>query len=153
MDFWACSWSCGTLFGLLCSLDPLQLVWERYAVMTETVSLFFYVLTLLFSFLYLKQRRFWQLAIVQILSVLVISFRMSYLLVVLMSAVSLPLIAFFSRNSRSVSEPFVHVILGLQAEAGGVASGIQHSTHVLPTAGLSTTQRQASGSRGLPPAC
>lgn len=63
--------------------------------MTETVSLFFYVLTLLFSFLYLKQRRFWQLAIVQILSVLVISFRISYLLVVQMSAVFLPLIAFF----------------------------------------------------------
>ena len=82
------------LFGLLCSLDPLQLVWQRY-VMTETVSLFFYALMLLFSFLYLKQRRLWQLAIVQILSVFVISFRMSYLLVVQMSAFFLPLIAFF----------------------------------------------------------
>src|SRR6267143_4502387 len=48
------------LFGVLCSLDPLQLVWERY-VMTETVSLFFYALVLLFSFLYLKQRCLWQL--------------------------------------------------------------------------------------------
>ena len=81
------------LAGLLCSLDPLQLVWERY-VMTETVSLFFYVLVLLFSFLYLKHRRLWQLAIVQILSVLLISFRMSYLLVVQISAFLLPLIAF-----------------------------------------------------------
>ena len=81
------------LFGLLCSLDPLQLVWQRY-VMTETVSLFFYVLMLLFSFLYLKHRRLWQLAIVQILSVFVISFRMSYLLVVQISAFFLPLIAF-----------------------------------------------------------
>jgi len=81
------------LFGVLCSLDPLQLVWERY-VMTETVSLFFYALMLLFSFLYLKQRRLWQLAIVQILSLLVISFRMSYLLVVQVSAFVLPLIAF-----------------------------------------------------------
>ena len=81
------------LFGVLCSLDPLELVWERY-VMTETISLFFYVLVLLFSFLYLKQRRLWQLAIVQILSLLVISFRMSYLLVVQVSAFLLPLIAF-----------------------------------------------------------
>lgn len=81
------------LFGVLCSLDPLQLVWERY-VMTETVSLFFYALVLLFSFLYLKQQRLWQLAIVQILSVFVISFRMSYLLVVQVSAFVLPLIAF-----------------------------------------------------------
>ena len=81
------------LFGLLYSLDPLQLVWQRY-VMTETVSLFFYALMLLFSFLYLKRRRLWQLAIVQILSVLVISFRMSYLLVVQISAFLLPLIAY-----------------------------------------------------------
>ena len=81
------------LFGLLCSLDPLQLVWQRY-VMTETVSLFFYVLVLLFSFLYLKHRRLWQLALLQILSVFLISFRMSYLLVVQISAFLLPLIAF-----------------------------------------------------------
>ena len=81
------------LFGVLCSLDPLQLVWERY-VMTETVSLFFYALVLLFSFLYLKQRCLWQLAIVQIMSLLVISFRMSYLLVIQVSAFLLPLIAF-----------------------------------------------------------
>jgi len=81
------------LFGVLCSLDPLQLVWERY-VMTETVSLFFYVFALFFSFLYLKQHRLCQLAIVQILSVFLISFRMSYLLVVQISAFLLPLIAF-----------------------------------------------------------
>jgi hypothetical protein len=94
-----CQWIFGLasrlsyLFGFLCSLDPLQLVWQRY-VMTETASLFFYVLMLLFSFLYLKQRRLWQLAILQVLSVLVISFRMSYLLVIQMSAFFLPLIAF-----------------------------------------------------------
>jgi hypothetical protein len=80
-------------FGLLCSLDPLQLVWQHY-VMTETVSLFFYVLTLLFSFLYLKRRRLWQLATVQVMSVLLIGFRMSYLLVVQVTAFFLPLIAF-----------------------------------------------------------
>ena len=81
-------------FGVLCSLDPLQLVWERY-VMTETVSLFCYVFALFFSFLYLKQQRLWQLAIVEILSVLTISFRMSYLLVAQISVFLLPLIAFF----------------------------------------------------------
>jgi hypothetical protein len=81
------------LFGLLCSLDPLQLAWQRY-VMTETVSLFFYVLVLLCSFLYLKHRRVWQLALLQILSVFLMSFRMSYLLVVQISTFLLPLIAF-----------------------------------------------------------
>ena len=65
--------------------------------MTETVSLFFYVFALFFSFLYLKQHRLWQLAILQILSVFVISFRMSYLLVVQISAFLLPLINFLPR--------------------------------------------------------
>jgi hypothetical protein len=82
------------LFGLLCAMDPLQLVWQRY-IMTETISLFLYVLMLLFSFLYLKQRRLWQLVIIQVLALFVMSFRMSYLLVVQISTFFLPLVAFF----------------------------------------------------------
>jgi hypothetical protein len=82
------------LFGLLCSLDPLQLVWQRY-VMAETFSLFFYALMLFSSFFYLKKRRGWQLVIVQVVSVVVISFRMSYLPVVQMTVLFLPVIAFF----------------------------------------------------------
>lgn len=42
--------------GFVCALDPLQLVWKRY-VMTETLSLLFYVLVLYSSFLYLRERR------------------------------------------------------------------------------------------------
>src|SRR5215475_9955910 len=48
------------LFGLLCALDPLQLVWERY-VMTETFSLLVYALVLYWSLAYLRARRLWQL--------------------------------------------------------------------------------------------
>jgi hypothetical protein len=88
------SFSLSYLFGFLCALDPLQLVWQRY-VMTETVSLFFYAVMLLVSFLYLKQRRLWQLLTVQIVAVLAISFRISYLPVVQISTFLLPLIAFF----------------------------------------------------------
>ena len=81
------------LFGLLCVLDPLQLVWERY-VMTETFSLLVYVLVLYWSLAYLRDRRLWQLAVVQALSVLLIGFRMSYLVVVQACTILLPLIAF-----------------------------------------------------------
>jgi len=81
------------LFGLICALDPLQLVWERY-VMTETFSLLVYVLILYWSLAYLRDRRLTQLIIVQLLSVLLIGFRMSYLLVVQASTIVLPLIAF-----------------------------------------------------------
>ena len=81
------------LFGLLCALDPSQLVWERY-IMTETFSLLVYVLVIYWSLFYLRDRRLWQLAVVQALSVLLIGFRMSYLLVVQVCTILLPLIAF-----------------------------------------------------------
>jgi hypothetical protein len=94
------------VIGFLCALDPFQLVWERY-VMTETISLFIYVAGLYFCFLYLKDRRIRHLVIVQGLWVLLIGFRMSYLLAVQVSAVLLPILAFYplliptERNRRS----------------------------------------------------
>jgi hypothetical protein len=81
------------ILGIVCALDPFQLVWERY-VMTETVSLFFYMAGLYYCFLYMKHRRIRHLVIVQGLWVLLIGFRMSYLLVVQISAVLLPILAF-----------------------------------------------------------
>lgn len=104
------AYTCRTLFdlsargsyiiGLICTLDPFQLVWERY-VMTETISLFFYVAGLYYSFRYLKHRRIRHLAIVQGLWVLLIGFRMSYLPVVQVSTVLLPIMAFYPVLSAS----------------------------------------------------
>jgi hypothetical protein len=91
------------LFGSLCAVDPCQLVWERY-VMTETFSLLVYVLVLYWSLAYLRDRRLWQLAVVQALSVLLIGFRMSYLLLVQACTVLLPLIAFARLCSSDVSQ-------------------------------------------------
>jgi len=62
--------------------------------MTETFSLLIYVLVLYWSLAYLRDRRLWQLAVVQALSVLLIGFRTSYLLVVQACTILLPLIAF-----------------------------------------------------------
>ena len=109
------------LFGLLCALDPCQLVWERY-VMTETFSLLVYVLVLYWSLAYLRDRRLWQLAVVQALSVLLIGFRMSYLLVVQACTILLPLIAFARcglpalRNRSEARAP----------EAGVLTTGLTH---------------------------
>lgn len=79
--------------GFVCAVDPLQLVWERY-VMTETISLFFYAIMLAFCLLYLRRRKIWQLALVQVFAILAISFRISYLLVVEGTTLVLPLLAF-----------------------------------------------------------
>jgi hypothetical protein len=84
-------WSC--LFGFLCVIDPLQLLWERY-VMTETISLCLYAFVVHRAFLYLRDRRLRDLAIMQAVSVLLIGFRMSFLLVVQINTIILPLIAF-----------------------------------------------------------
>ena len=81
-------------FGLLCALDPLQWLWERY-VMTEVMSLFVYVVVLFVSFRYLKERRLGQLVLIQVLGVALIALRISYLLVIQASTVLLPLVAFF----------------------------------------------------------
>ena len=62
--------------------------------MTETFSLLVYVLVLYWSLAYLRNRRLWQLAVVQAVSVLLIGFRMSYLVVVQACTILLPLIAF-----------------------------------------------------------
>jgi hypothetical protein len=103
------------LFGSMCALDPCQLIWERY-VMTETFSLLVYVLVLYWSFAYLRDRRLWQLAVVQALSMLLIGFRMSYLLVVQACTILLPLIAFTRsgllalRNRSAVRAPKPRVL-------------------------------------------
>jgi hypothetical protein len=108
-------------FGSLCALDPCQLVWERY-VMTETFSLLVYVLVLYWSLAYLRDRRLWQLAIVQALSVLLIGFRMSYLLVVQACTILLPLIAF-----GRCALPILRNRSGARAPAAGVLiRGLAH---------------------------
>ena len=81
------------IIGLICALDPFQLVWERY-VMTESISLFLYVAGLYYCFLYLRHRAIRHLAIVQGVWILLIGFRMSYLLVVQVTTVLLPIMAF-----------------------------------------------------------
>ena len=81
------------VFGFLCAIDPLQLLYERY-VMTEAISLCLYAFVIYHSFLYLKTRRLRNLVIVQTASVLLIGFRMSFLLQVQIATIILPLIAF-----------------------------------------------------------
>src|SRR6476646_10990083 len=114
-------------FGSMCALDPCQLVWERY-VMTETFSLLVYVLVLYWSLAYLRDRRLWQLAVVQALSVLLIGFRMSYLLVVQACTILLPLIAFARcafpalRNQSEARTPKGGVLtIGLANVAASIA--------------------------------
>jgi hypothetical protein len=62
--------------------------------MTEALSLGLYAVVLHRSFFYLRDRRLFDLALVQAVSVVLIGFRMSYLLLVQIDTVILPLLAF-----------------------------------------------------------
>lgn len=79
--------------GFVCALDPLQLLYERY-VMAEAVSLCLYAGVLYFAFRYVHRRQLRDLVAVQAISVLLIAFRMSFLLLVQIDTLLLPLLAF-----------------------------------------------------------
>jgi len=99
--------------GLLCAIDPLELIWERY-LMAETISLFCYAAMLAFSISYLKRKHLWQLLFVQILALSTISFRISYLLVVQATTIILPIIAFLPLfSARQITESRARVAKSL----------------------------------------
>jgi hypothetical protein len=135
---------CSYAAGFVCAIDPLQLVWERY-LMTETISLFLYAAMLAFCFYYLRGRRLWQLALVQLLAVSAISFRISYLLVVQATAVILPLIAFVrAPRSRLTHEPRASRARSL---------GLHLAFSILLMAGLHLGYKELNGLlTGRPPA-
>lgn len=102
-------WSC--LLAILCALDPLQLLYERY-VMTETISLFVYAIALYQAFLYLRDHRLHNLILLQVLSIVLVGFRMSYLPLVEIDTFILPVLAFsggiwraFRQKNRDESSP------------------------------------------------
>ena len=130
--------------GFIGAIDPLQLVWERY-LMTETLSLFLYACMLLFCLAYLQQRKLWQLALIQVLAVLAISLRISYLLVVEATTVLLPLIAFL---------PIFWSAQGAHSRAQSAKSlGIHLALSILLMLGLHLGYKQLNGYlAGRPPA-
>ncbi|NWF97670.1 MAG: hypothetical protein HXY52_01855 [Nitrospirae bacterium] len=80
------------LAGILCSVEPLQLLYERY-VMTESLSLFLFVLYLLTVFLYIEKPNFIKLFAISFIGIILVSVRMSFLPIVLINTIILPLLA------------------------------------------------------------
>ncbi len=74
-----------------CALEPLQLMFERF-VLTETMSVFALALFMLLSFSYLKTGSLPALVLIQIVGVFLFSLRYSYLPLVLVMSVLLPLL-------------------------------------------------------------
>ena len=89
--FFAVSHGIALGMGLLCTIDPLQLLYERY-VMAETTSLFIFVCYMGLIFFDFDKKYVLGLVIVQFVGCILISFRLSYLPIVQLNAVLLPCI-------------------------------------------------------------
>ena len=117
------------LCSLVCAVEPLQLISERY-ILTEAVSTFIYALLVLTAFQYLKTSRLLWLGLVQVLAVSLISIRISFLPVCLFVSFLLPLLSerrwaiyliaclrFASRSADTrtlvVRQVVVHVLLSV----------------------------------------
>jgi len=78
-------------FAVLCAIAPIGLLYERY-VMTESVSLFCFALFMAAAFHHLRYRRVGSFVLMNLVGVVVIAFRLSYLPSVLCAAVLVPLL-------------------------------------------------------------
>lgn len=82
-------------FGILCSLEPLQLFYERY-VMTETLTLFCLTIYIYLAFAYLRKSGLRVLAFFQVAGFAIICFRVFYVPLIALMSVGLPLLAYYS---------------------------------------------------------
>jgi hypothetical protein len=84
------------LMALLCAVEPLQLLYERY-VMTEAFSLLAFALFVTFALAYLHRPSLRRLLLMQIAGVLVISFRVSFLPMIEAATLLVPLLPLTGR--------------------------------------------------------
>lgn len=91
-EFFAVAPRTAYALGLLCAVEPLQLMYERY-VMTESFALFLFVIYLTLVFHYLRKPTLLYMVFVQITGILLIAFRLSFLSIVVINAVILPFLA------------------------------------------------------------
>lgn len=75
--FFRLSFTVAAVAAIAITLEPQQLLYERF-VMTESVSTAIFALFLLLSFEYLRTSKLWTLAAMQIAGLLLVSFRVSF---------------------------------------------------------------------------
>jgi hypothetical protein len=78
------------IFGLLCAIEPLQLLAERY-VMTETCANILFAAQIVLALAYVRRGRLWTVLLAQAAGVLLIGIRISFLPEVMVNSVLVPL--------------------------------------------------------------
>jgi hypothetical protein len=90
--FFSVRWMLAGVFGVLCAIEPLQLLAERY-VLTETCATFLFAVHFALILFYIRRGRLWTLLLAQFVGVLLIGFRISFLPLVLIDSVLIPLLS------------------------------------------------------------
>ncbi len=85
--------------GILCALEPIQALYERY-VMAETLSLSFLTFHLLAILHYLRGRSLLSLCLAHLLGTALISLRISFLPLTWANSLLAPILAFFGPGSK-----------------------------------------------------
>jgi hypothetical protein len=98
------------------ALEPQQLLYERF-VLTESVSTAFFALFVLVALEYVRSRRIWALITIQILGIVLIAFRMTFLPMLAITTATAPFFACVVWNAkerkRTLLLAAVHLSIGV----------------------------------------
>lgn len=90
------------IIAILCAIEPLQLMYERF-VMTETLTLLVFAIYFKCIFSYLRFRKLYNICLIQLAGTMLISLRLSYLPIITVNTIMLPMLSYFQNVRRNVS--------------------------------------------------
>jgi hypothetical protein len=115
--FFRVSFAASAAIAFLLTLEPQQLLYERF-VMTESMSTTIFAVFLFLALEYLRTRKLWLLVAVQSAGVLLVAFRVSFVPMLLVATVAVPLFATLKQNIRKISgenlrQPAIHLVVSI----------------------------------------
>ena len=103
-------WSIVLVFTLLCAIEPLQLLYERF-MMTETLATFLFCIYFLLCAEFVRAGKIYVIGSIQIVAVCLISIRISFLPLILILTVVLPFLRPRPQWHRVLSALVVAVVI------------------------------------------
>jgi hypothetical protein len=121
-------------FAFLAAIEPIQLMSERF-VMTEALATFVFALYVWAALSFVVSRRITELIVVQILGVICVSLRYSFLPLVLLLSVIVPMLMLYKRPRRNWKPALIRLavaVLASQALLAGYRHLYGHLAHTKP---------------------
>lgn len=122
------------IFACLSAIEPIQLMSERF-VMTEAIATFVFAFYVWAAVAFVASKRILTLVAVQILGVICVSLRYSFLPLVLLLSVILPILTVYNRSRRDWRPTLIRLaaaVLASQALLAGYRHLYGHLAHSKP---------------------